>query len=100
MGQPITPLNVTLYANLLHQTWWNADASTTANITAGFNVDIGDWRDISISDVIQTTHYEDKIVTTRFTCRFRSPFGTVVGLAMTCSHSTTHRMSWNEDAIN
>ncbi|YBM03416.1 fimbria/pilus outer membrane usher protein [Escherichia coli] len=31
VGQPITPLNLNLYANLLHQTWWNADASTTAN---------------------------------------------------------------------
>ncbi|MGC6746633.1 fimbria/pilus outer membrane usher protein [Escherichia coli] len=36
VGQPITPLNLNLYANLLHQTRWNADASTTANITAGF----------------------------------------------------------------
>ena len=59
-GQPITPLNLNLYANILHQSWWNADTSTTANITAGFNVDIGDWKDISVSTSFNTTHYEDK----------------------------------------
>lgn len=99
VGQPITPLNLNLYANLLHQTWWNADASTTANITAGFNVDIGDWRDISISTSFNTTHYEDKDRDNQIYLSISLPFGNGgrVGYDMqNSSHSTTHRMSWND----
>ncbi|HCP9266952.1 fimbria/pilus outer membrane usher protein [Escherichia coli] len=99
VGQPITPLNLNLYANLLHQTWWNADASTTANITAGFNVDISDWRDISISTSFNTTHYEDKDRDNQIYLSISLPFGNGgrVGYDMqNSSHSTTHRMSWND----
>lgn len=84
VGQPITPLNLNLYANLLHQTWWNADASTTANITAGFNVDIGNWRDISISTSFNTTHYEDKDRDNQIYLSISLPFGNGGGSVMTC----------------
>lgn len=99
VGQPITPLNLNLYADLLHQTWWNADASTTANITAGFHVDIGNWRDISISTSFNTTHYEDKDRDNQIYLSISLPFGNGgrVGYDMQNSnHSTTHRMSWND----
>lgn len=79
--------------------WWNADASTTANITAGFNVDIGDWRDISISTSFNTTHYEDKDRDNQIYLSISLPFGNGgrVGYDMqNSSHSTIHRMSWND----
>ena len=99
VGQPITPLNLNLYANLLHQTWWNADASTTANITAGFNVDIGNWRDISISTSFNTTHYEATARDNPIYLSILLPFGNGgrVGYDMhTSSTSTTHTMSWHD----
>ncbi|XNM61219.1 fimbria/pilus outer membrane usher protein [Escherichia coli] len=74
VGQPITPLNLTLYANLLHQTWWNEYVSTTANITAGFNVDMVTERYLDF-DVIQTTHYEDKDCDNQIYLFISLPFG-------------------------
>ncbi|WP_332125717.1 fimbria/pilus outer membrane usher protein, partial [Escherichia coli] len=98
VGQPITPLNLNLYPNLLHQPWWNPHASTTANITAGFNVDIGDWRDISISTSFNTTHYEDKDRDNQNYLSISLPYGYGgrVGYDMqNSSLSTTHRMTRN-----
>ncbi|EII9935690.1 fimbrial biogenesis outer membrane usher protein [Escherichia coli] len=98
-GQPITPLNLNLYVNLLRQTWWNADASTTANITAGFNVDVGDWKDISVSTSFNTTHYEDKGRDNQIYLSISLPIGERGRLGydmQNSSSSTTHRMSWND----
>ncbi len=98
-SQPITPLNLNLYANILHQSWWNADTSTTANITAGFNVDIGDWKDISVSTSFNTTHYEDKDRDNQIYFSISLPIGESCRLGYDMqnnSNSTTHRMSWND----
>ena len=64
-----------------------------------FNVDIGDWRDISISTSFNTTHYEDKDRDNQIYLSISLPFGNGgrVGYDMqNSSHSTTHRMSWND----
>ncbi|ELW3736360.1 fimbrial biogenesis outer membrane usher protein [Escherichia coli] len=98
-GQPITLLNLNLYANILHQSWWNADTSTTANITVGFNVDIGDWKDISVSTSFNTTHYEDKDRDNQIYFSISLPIGESgrLGYGMqNNSNTTTHRMSWND----
>ncbi|WP_167852471.1 fimbria/pilus outer membrane usher protein [Escherichia sp. E4694] len=98
-GQPITPLNLNLYVNVLRQTWWNAESSTTANITAGFNVDIGDWKDISVSTSFNTTHYEDKARDNQIYLSISLPIGDGgrIGYDMQDSkNSTSHRMSWND----
>lgn len=102
-GQPITPLNLNLYANILHQSWWNADTSTTANITAGFNVDIGDWKDISVSTSFNTTHYEDKDRDNQIYFSISLPIGESGRLGYDMqnnSNTTTHRMSWNDTPMN
>lgn len=98
-GQPITLLNLNLYANILHQSWWNADTSTTANITVGFNVDIGDWKDISVSTSFNTTHYEDKDRDNQIYFSISLPIGESGRLGYDMqnnSNTTTHRMSWND----
>ncbi|MBZ4072408.1 fimbria/pilus outer membrane usher protein [Escherichia fergusonii] len=98
-SQPITPLNLNLNVNLLRQTWWNADTTTTANITAGFNVDIGDWKDISVSTSFNTTHYEDKKRDNQIYFSISLPVGEGGRLGydlQNSSNTTTHRMSWND----
>lgn len=59
-SQQIEPLNMNLSVNMLRQTWWNDSPSTTANITAGFNFDVGAWKNISLSTSFNTTHYDDE----------------------------------------
>ncbi|HAG7355638.1 TPA: fimbrial biogenesis outer membrane usher protein [Escherichia coli] len=60
---------------------------------------IGNWRDISISTSFNTTHYEDKDRDNQIYLSISLPFGNGgrVGYDMqNSSHSTTHRMSWND----
>ena len=48
-----------LSMSVLRQSWWNDDSTTTANISAGFNFDVGRWKDISLTTAYNTTHYQD-----------------------------------------
>ncbi len=89
VGQPITPLNLNLYANLLHQTGGmqtppRPPTSRQVLMLILVTGEISLFRRHSIQPITKI-----KITTTRFTCRFRSPSVTVVGLAMTCKTVAT-----------
>lgn len=99
-SQPITPLNMNLSVSVLRQSWWNDDSSTTANISAGFNFDVGSWKNISLTTTYSTTHYEDSDNDKQIYVSVSLPIGDGgrLGYDMQDSSSTTHRLSWNDSA--
>ena len=75
VGQPITPLNLNLYANLLHQAGGMQippppPTSPPVLMLILVTGEISRFRRHSIPPITKI-----KIATTRFTCRFRYPFG-------------------------
>ncbi len=98
--QPIAPLNMNLSASVLRQSWWDDDSSTTANISAGFNVDIGRWKNISITTTYSTTNYEDSDNDNQIYVSISVPIGDGgrLGYDMQDGSSTSHRLSWNDYA--
>lgn len=59
-SQYISALSLNLYVNMLRQTWWNDSPSTTGSITAGYNFDLGRWKNLGITLSWSKTHYEDE----------------------------------------
>ncbi|MGM1299861.1 fimbria/pilus outer membrane usher protein, partial [Enterobacter hormaechei] len=53
-------LSLNLYVNMLRQTWWNDSPSTTGSITAGYNFDIGRWKNLGVTLSWSKTHYEEE----------------------------------------
>ena len=45
---------------MLRQTWWNDSPSTTGSITAGYNFDIGRWKNLGVTLSRSKTHYEEE----------------------------------------
>ena len=52
--------------NMLRQTWWNDSSSTTGSVTAGYNFDIGRWKNLGLTVSWSKTHYEDEDDDTQF----------------------------------
>lgn len=65
-SQYISALSLNLYVNLLRQTWWNDSPSTTGSLTAGYNFDLGRWKNLGITVSWSKTHYEDENDDTQF----------------------------------
>ncbi|MEE9954966.1 fimbrial biogenesis outer membrane usher protein [Enterobacter quasihormaechei] len=65
-SQYISPLSLNLYVNVLRQTWWNEAPSTTGSITAGYNFDLGRWKNLGVTLSWSKTHYEDEDDDTQF----------------------------------
>ncbi|HDS9358207.1 TPA: fimbrial biogenesis outer membrane usher protein [Enterobacter chengduensis] len=59
-SQYIAPLSLNLYISLLRQTWWDQAPSTTGSITAGYNFDLGRWKNLAITASFSKTHYENE----------------------------------------
>lgn len=59
-SQYIAPMSLNLYISLLRQTWWDQAPSTTGSITAGYNFDLGRWKNLAITASFSKTHYEDE----------------------------------------
>ncbi|EMI4478326.1 fimbria/pilus outer membrane usher protein [Enterobacter hormaechei] len=59
-SQYISALSLNLYVNMLRQTWWNDSSSTTGSITAGYNFDIGRWKNLGVTLSWSKTHYEEE----------------------------------------
>ncbi|POP49074.1 hypothetical protein CHU32_10880 [Superficieibacter electus] len=97
-SQPVSPLNMNLSVNILRQSWWNEDTSTTANISAGFNFDVGRWKNISLTTTYSTTHYEDSDNDNQIYVSLSLPIGdnNRLGYDMQDNSSTSHRLSWND----
>ncbi|ALR78102.1 fimbria/pilus outer membrane usher protein [[Enterobacter] lignolyticus] len=104
LSQPVEPLNMNLYANLLRQMWWDGDASTSASITAGFSFDAGPWKSVSLTTTFSTTHYEESDNDNQVYVSLSIPFGMAQRLNydMRNSNSTSHTVSWYDasDARN
>ncbi|HDT6544887.1 TPA: fimbrial biogenesis outer membrane usher protein [Kluyvera ascorbata] len=103
-SQPIEPLNMNLYVTALRQLWWDGDSSTSASITAGFNFDVGSWKNISLTTSFSTTHYEESDNDNQIYVSVSVPFGFAQRLSydMRNSDNTTHTVSWydSSDARN
>ena len=65
-SQYISALSLNLYVNMLRQTWWNDSPSTTGSVTAGYNFDLGRWKNLGITLSWSKTHYEDEDDDTQF----------------------------------
>ena len=65
-SQYISALSLNLYVNMLRQTWWNDSSSTTGSVTAGYNFDIGRWKNLGLTVSWSKTHYEDEDDDTQF----------------------------------
>ncbi|WP_150322648.1 fimbria/pilus outer membrane usher protein, partial [Enterobacter hormaechei] len=65
-SQYISSLSLNLYVNVLRQTWWNEAPSTTGSITAGYNFDLGRWKNLGVTLSWSKTHYEDEDDDTQF----------------------------------
>ena len=52
-SQYISALSLNLYVNMLRQTWWNDSPSTTGSITAGYNFDMGRWKNLGVTPVLE-----------------------------------------------
>lgn len=59
-SQYISALSLNLYVNMLRQTWWNDSPSTTGSITAGYNFDMGRWKNLGVTLSWSKTHYDEK----------------------------------------
>ncbi|EOT8214847.1 fimbria/pilus outer membrane usher protein [Escherichia albertii] len=97
-SQPISLLNMNLSMSVLRQSWWNDDSTTTANISAGFNFDVGRWKDISLTTAYNTTHYQDSGNDNQIYISISLPIGESTRLSydMQNSETTSHRVSWND----
>lgn len=95
-SQPIEALNMNLYVSALRQLWWDGDASTSASINAGFNVDIGRWKNITLTTTFSTTHYEKSDNDNQVYVSITVPFGFAQRLSydMRNSDNTSHTVSW------
>lgn len=45
---------------MLRQTWWDRAPSTTGTLTAGYNFDLGRWKNLSVTASWSKTHYQDQ----------------------------------------
>lgn len=59
-SQYISALSLNLYVSMLRQTWWNDSPSTTGSVTAGYNFDMGSWKNLGVTVSWSKTHYEDQ----------------------------------------
>lgn len=103
-SQPISSLNMNLYVSALRQLWWDGDASTSASVSAGFNFDIGHWKNISLTTTFSTTHYQESDNDNQIYLSISIPFGFAQRLSydMRNSDNTSHTVSWydSSDAHN
>lgn len=58
-SQYISALSLNLYLSMLRQTWWDDSPSTTGSVTAGYNFDLGRWKNLGLTLSLSRTHYED-----------------------------------------
>jgi len=97
-SQPIDSLGVNLYFSALRQQWWNGDASITASVTAGYNFDLGDWRNLSVTTSYSTTNYDEGDTDNQVYLSLSVPFdlGRRLNYDMHHSTTTTHTVSWTD----
>lgn len=97
-SQYISALSLNLYVNMLRQTWWNDSPSTTGSITAGYNFDMGRWKNLGVTLSRSKTHYdeEDESDDTQFYLSLSVPLDPDHRLNYDLRNSDTlsHNVSW------
>ncbi|WP_303702357.1 fimbria/pilus outer membrane usher protein, partial [Pseudomonas aeruginosa] len=82
----------------LRQTWWNDSPSTTGSITAGYNFDMGRWKNLGVTLSWSKTHYdeEDENDDTQFYLSLSVPLDPDHRLNYDLRNSDTlsHNVSW------
>lgn len=59
-SQYIPALSLNFYLGILRQTWWERAPSTTGTLTAGYNFDLGHWKNLAVTASWSKTHYQDQ----------------------------------------
>jgi len=95
-SQYLSALSLNLYVNMLRQTWWNDSPSTTGSITAGYNFDIGRWKNLGLTLSWSKTHYEDEDDDTQFYVSLSVPLDPDHRLSYDLHNSdtVTQNVSW------
>jgi len=95
-SQYLSALSLNLYVNMLRQTWWNDSPSTTGSITAGYNFDIGRWKNLGLTLSWSKTHYEDEDDDTQFYVSLSVPLAPDHRLSYDLHNSdtVTQNVSW------
>jgi outer membrane usher protein FimD/PapC len=88
-SQYIPALSLNLYLSLLRQTWWDEAPSNTGSLTAGYNFDLGRWKNLGVSASFSKTHYEDREDDNQFYLSLSVPLILTIASAMTCATATT-----------
>ncbi|HGW6104751.1 TPA: fimbria/pilus outer membrane usher protein [Citrobacter werkmanii] len=100
-SQSIPLLDITLYASVLRQTWWDDTPSTTENISLGYHFDCFSFRDLTTSLSFSNTHYSDEREDDRqWYVSLSVPIDTGHRLNYDLHHSqhTSQSVSWNDTA--
>lgn len=89
-SQYISALSLNLYVNMLRQTWWNDSPSTTGSITAGYNFDMGRWKNlgVTLSRVKRITMRKTKVTILSSISRSAYRSIPIIDLTMTCVTAT------------
>lgn len=103
-SQYISALSLNLYLSMLRQTWWDQQATTTGSITAGYNFDIGRWKNLGITASWSKTHYEDEADDNQFYLSLSIPLDTAhrLNYDLRNSDNLSQNVSWYDtsDASN
>lgn len=103
-SQYLSALSLNLYLSILRQTWWDKQASTTGSITAGYNFDLGRWKNLGITASWSKTHYEDEKDDSQFYLSLSVPLDTAhrLNYDLRNSDNLSQNISWYDtsDARN
>jgi outer membrane usher protein FimD/PapC len=87
-SQYISALSLNLYVEPAPSNLVDEAPSNTGSLTAGYNFDLGRWKNLGVSASFSKTHYEDREDDTQFSLSACRSIPTIAS-AMTCATATT-----------
>lgn len=99
-SQYIPALSLNLYLGMLRQTWWDRAPSTTGTLTAGYNFDMGRWKNLGITASWSKTHYQDQNDDTQFYVSLSVPLDPDhrLNYDLKNSDNTSQTLSWYDSS--
>lgn len=99
-SQYIPALSLNLYLGMLRQTWWDRAPSTTGTLTAGYNFDMGRWKNLGITASWSKTHYQDQNDDTQFYVSLSVPLDPDhrLNYDLKNSDNTSQMLSWYDSS--
>ncbi|MDE4082823.1 MULTISPECIES: fimbria/pilus outer membrane usher protein [Enterobacter cloacae complex] len=99
-SQYIPALSLNLYLGILRQTWWDREASTTGTLTAGYNFDLGRWKNLGVTASWSKTHYPDQSDDTQIYVSLSVPLDSDRRLNYDVRHNDSMRqtLSWYDSS--